>query len=455
MKCRVFASLLPVGCGCLALLWSIAAVAADSPGDTVFFAPLDKLDDTAQTGQPLRYNGAVKFQTYEGVRCAYFDGTGNIEVNGDDGNLGDGPGTVTLWIYPEKYLGLMRALDIGGTDEKSKAKPISVCVQNGRLALRVGEVNIAGSMLCPERWTFVAVSCDGQKVTGYGNDQKIGEKALPVMFDPKSFCIGGAADTFGSPWRGYVANVCFYERALTPEEVSALAGQPGMMPVSSKIKTSDAPGLSYRDQAKKYAAMGIKVISTAGLVDDVGGSPVSKDELTVAERRAFHALDKLPKSFIKRSGLKDIIVLKSLSHKGNSVNGLCHGDYMFLVSGFGPETVYHELYHVFDPQEQSPAWKRLNATGFAYTGREETNKKKRRLERDQPFLYDFVSVYAMTNEREDRASTFAAMLAEGPGFLPRTRQSEVMKKKMEYIIGQTDRSGLLGKNFWKIHLGLP
>jgi hypothetical protein len=61
---------------------------------------------------------------------------------------------------------------------------------------------------------------------------------------------------------------------------------------------------------------------------------------------------------------------------------------------------------------------------------------------------DFVSRYAMSEEREDRAETFAFMIVEGNKFLRRTEKSPVMKKKMEYIIDATDRRSLLGKDFW-------
>ena len=69
------------------------------------------------------------------------------------------------------------------------------------------------------------------------------------------------------------------------------------------------------------------------------------------------------------------------------------------------------------------------------------------------FDADFVSRYAMSNEREDRAETFAYMMVEGRNFLRRTQRSHVLKKKMDYIIQITTENNTLSASFWKRHLG--
>ena len=60
----------------------------------------------------------------------------------------------------------------------------------------------------------------------------------------------------------------------------------------------------------------------------------------------------------------------------------------------------------------------------------------------------FISAYAQSNEAEDRAETFAAMVCEGAKFLNRCERSDVMQKKMEYIKNMTSKQSLLGRDYW-------
>ena len=69
------------------------------------------------------------------------------------------------------------------------------------------------------------------------------------------------------------------------------------------------------------------------------------------------------------------------------------------------------------------------------------------------FAADFVSNYAQTSEVEDRAETFAVMLAEGEKFKLRVQKSRVLYHKMHFIISMTGRKYKLGRTFWQKKLG--
>lgn len=126
-------------------------------------------------------------------------------------------------------------------------------------------------------------------------------------------------------------------------------------------------------------------------------------------------------------------------------------------------TIYHEFFHIFDPEVKDKKWKRINRRNFVYTGnvfhearRSGKKRKSSKLEfTEVDYKSDFVSSYAMSEEREDRAETFADMMTEGKNFLRRIEKNSVIKKKMEYIIELTDKRKLMGREFWQKHLGLP
>jgi len=210
-----------------------------------------------------------------------------------------------------------------------------------------------------------------------------------------------------------------------------------------------------RPTAQKYGSVRIRVrqVTPRGAVS---GTPVPDERVPELAERFFRALNRLPAGFVAKSGLRYVTFVTGLRLNNAPAAGVASGETIWLAEDCGVHTIYHELYHIFDPPGKNKQWLRLNPRGFVYTGsefrKEKLSKFKRRrmsgnLEENR-YKDDFVSRYAMSNEQEDRAETFAAMVVEGNKFLLRTEKSPVMKKKMEYIIDATDRRNLLGKDFW-------
>ena len=163
-------------------------------------------------------------------------------------------------------------------------------------------------------------------------------------------------------------------------------------------------------------------------------------QVAKAAERFYKALESLPESFVKRSGLKYVTFYEQPQLRGQGVGGLACGDTIILDVNFNDKTVYHELFHIFDKARKQVKWTRLNDKQFVYTGSSYYPAKlsrKKRIRKDQnladrKYDLDFASRYAMSNEMEDRAETFAHMVSEKERFLRRTDRSAVMKMKMEY-----------------------
>lgn len=190
--------------------------------------------------------------------------------------------------------------------------------------------------------------------------------------------------------------------------------------------------------------------------------PVSQIENELG--RFFQALDELGESFVRKSGLKAVMICDDLKLNGMDCAGVASGDCMYLRRGFSKKTVYHEMFHIFDPKRGNKKWQNANHKDFRYRGidfpdKPLSKKQKKNLQKHynrtkRNFDADFVSKYAQSSEVEDRAETFAIMIEEGRYFIKRANKSPYLHKKMMLIIEMTDRSSLLGKAYWQQKLGI-
>ena len=195
---------------------------------------------------------------------------------------------------------------------------------------------------------------------------------------------------------------------------------------------------------------------------DIDGIPLKGQELEKAAIRFFEMMDKVPLKLISASGIRQVGFYKNLQLKKVPASGVASGNIMYLVDHFSEHTFFHELFHIFDRYSRSTRWCKTNHKDFVYTGSDfysknssgRKAKKKRKNLEEKRFDDDFISRYAMSNEKEDRAETFAAMMVEGAKFMERAKKSDVIKKKMQYIIEETGNNRVLGKDFWSLHLGI-
>lgn len=194
---------------------------------------------------------------------------------------------------------------------------------------------------------------------------------------------------------------------------------------------------------------------------DVRGDLPDEDRVRALAEKFYRCLEILPPSFLEKSRIRYVTFFDNLTLKKVPAGGVASGDSIYLNTRFDPKTVYHEIFHTFDNCQinLNRTWLGLNDKNFVYTGSGfasvKTSKLRRKKRRENlatgKFDRDFVSRYAMSNDVEDRAETFAFMVDEGPDFLKRAEKSQILQKKMDYIIDMTGRKKILGKNFWEWH----
>lgn len=223
----------------------------------------------------------------------------------------------------------------------------------------------------------------------------------------------------------------------------------------------DEVSKDYRKEAKRFK---FTIRTQPRFSKHLTGRPIPIAQIENELGRFFQALDELGESFVRKSGLKAVMICDDLKLNGMNCAGIAAGDCMYLRRGFSKKTVYHEMFHIFDPKRENKKWQRTNHKNFRYRGidfpdKPLSKKHKRDLEKHyrkkgDNFDLDFVSRYAQSNEVEDRAETFAAMIEEGRYFIKRSQKSQALTRKMMLIIDMTDRSSLLGKDYWQKKLGI-
>ena len=194
---------------------------------------------------------------------------------------------------------------------------------------------------------------------------------------------------------------------------------------------------------------------------EVRGDLPDENIVPALAERFYRSMEILPPSFLEKSRIRYVTFLNNLTLKNVPAAGVAWNDTIYLNTRAKNKTIYHEIFHTFDNCQinLNRKWMGLNDKNFVYTGSGfgalKTSKFRRKRRQDNlatgKYDQDFVSRYAMSNDVEDRAETFAFMVVEGPKFLERTEASPVLKRKMEYIIEMTGKKRILGKNFWELH----
>ncbi|MBE6381238.1 MAG: hypothetical protein E7047_09955 [Lentisphaerae bacterium] len=211
-------------------------------------------------------------------------------------------------------------------------------------------------------------------------------------------------------------------------------------------------GKGYRKAAKEYR---FDILVNEPLPPHLRGKKLPVRDIEAELNLFFEALDDLGEKFVRKSGLKYVMICRDLSRQGKALSGHTYKEYIYLDVKFKKRTVYHEMFHVFDDKFDNKQWRRLNHPDFRYHGviYPQGRKNTAEVQRAEKFKKGFASAYAMSSEREDRAETFAAMVEEGPAFVARAEKSKILYNKMLYIIELTGRNSLLGKDFWPRKLG--
>jgi hypothetical protein len=169
------------------------------------------------------------------------------------------------------------------------------------------------------------------------------------------------------------------------------------------------------------------------------------------------AFARYPSSVRKAARLEHVAFCRSITYEGGRDHGPAgladpntHRVYISVEyfrgagTGFSIEAaVHHEVFHLLDFETLGARalvdteWQKLNPAGFAYRG---TNTETKR----PP---GFVNTYALTNEVEDRASTFEYMMVRADELCALTASDPILARKVRLLwqrLRQVDGADKLG-----------
>jgi hypothetical protein len=123
--------------------------------------------------------------------------------------------------------------------------------------------------------------------------------------------------------------------------------------------------------------------------------------------------------------------------------------------------LHHEIFHILDQRaipgySNDPEWDGLNAAGFKYVGRQAPSHGLLNDDGTEACPEGFASRYAMTDAGEDKAETFAHLLAVPWSVKKRSQEDVVLRRKAQLL---QERFAawpfLLNKEFWAANDARP
>jgi hypothetical protein len=176
---------------------------------------------TGLVGQALSFDG---------------DARDRVRVGVPDVPIGDAPRSISAWIRPTSGVaqtGNIVAWGDGLTQNRRWATLVLMPANGSGDVEVIGEVNDVNSLLVvPEgTWTHIAATYDGSVTVIYVNSLEVAASpppAGPYDTDPgQPLMIGTNTENRDDEYfSGLIDELRIYDRALTPEEVSQLAGVP-------------------------------------------------------------------------------------------------------------------------------------------------------------------------------------------------------------------------------------
>ena len=171
-----------------------------------------------------------------------------------------------------------------------------------------------------------------------------------------------------------------------------------------------------------------------------------------------------PVSFLKKSGLKYVMICEKLSDRGEDPVGLAPSHFdqspgvfyvnISAIKSFNKEKVgvikhvfHHEFYHVIDAELTKlyvdDEWNKLNKQNYS----DELLVDRNVIDNS---VKGYISKYARNNLAEDKAELFAFMISQHKAFKKTLAKDEILLKKTKLMISRLKAiSKDIDKNFWK------
>ena len=230
------------------------------------------------------------------------------------------------------------------------------------------------------------------------------------------------------------------ERELAQEADARLREQQierGWKPVSTGPASLHARALEAARGVEMLAASRRFQLELAG--GALAGEPAREVALVEAARVLSEELSRYPRRFLEQSRLRRVVLTQSLSEAGAPIPSLPNLEGSLVLDVDAPEAflrrlIHHEVFHFVDyagddQLKRDPAWQSLNDRWFTYGsgGRYARAPGSGRLTGELP---GFVSRYATAALEEDKAETFAFMLARPAELEAIAARDAVISKKI-------------------------
>lgn len=158
-------------------------------------------------------------------------------------------------------------------------------------------------------------------------------------------------------------------------------------------------------------------IHESSVREPITGLPPDPKLLAASLQSLHRELPRYPVGYLKELGLRRIVLCADLRHGDHRAGGMAaqtFGTIYYAVDAigrsgvWGRHAIHHEVMHLIDARSmgRDVQWNALNPAGFQYSPEIAQGRR----------LAGFVSSYAMTNPREDRAEVYGYLMSS-PNYL--------------------------------------
>ena len=215
------------------------------------------------------------------------------------------------------------------------------------------------------------------------------------------------------------------------------AGLPGDIERYGFAPRGEASGVALLEATK-----GIDLSLANGAVH---ASTPSAEHLAHARAVVSRELARYPAAFLDAVRLRGLVLADDLVEGDKPIPSLPNVGGLMLLDVHAADsdlvrTLHHEIYHFADLADDGhlapdPAWESLNAQGFAYGAGGRSLRNWAARADDVP---GFVSGYATSGPEEDKAETFAFVLARSSVVRDRAKTDPVLAAKVREIARRVD-----------------
>lgn len=231
------------------------ATVGDEPALVMHLPLTAALRDTTENGNHAALAGDTVFTTQKNHACLTLDGTTNFLQLPP--TVASRPAlTLTAWVYYRGGSTWQRIFDFGnGTSHYLFLTPN--CGSGMRLALKDGgdEQQINTATMTANQWHHVCVTLAAEGMALYVDGKLKGQNATPYTLQPALNFVGRSQFPADPYFKGYIHDLCVYNRVLTAEEIKAMTD--GIENVNGGRRAVYSP--CYDLQGRPYSGRGIAV----------------------------------------------------------------------------------------------------------------------------------------------------------------------------------------------------